>query len=483
MLLWQRTPVRRIDTAEPQAVLTQLSGRTDMDAFTAFIDVGALFKGRNNQEVAEAMLAFQLGRKGRFHAILFWDDATNALALLSQGTQGSVVTPVSGSSPQDIQSACEKVGRKPQEVFCYYDERHTTGADLEYPADSKAFVTTGIQTKKDSLFQGVARMRGLMNGTQSVEIVLHRNEEELMQRAFGDQKALDINDVIFFADIVQAENELQENYDATHQSLLAHARQWIRQQVLDADSEAKAQRLSRMGFEIMETGTADDPFLDYGPIAAAESAEQALGRYADWLVRRLRAVGDRSMGRSLDGLQSELQKIIHDQVAKRCLPAQVPGKVDVAERPLLGQEMMQEVSHQQERHREQEREQEQEQEHFFPSGRVSPFVSHPWTVDLFSPSFQLESRETQTHPEVTSLRSVVKDRLKQPDVASMIDSNILVTGNFVHTLGGGKGRSVSSGAERGSPCSDRGGKGTNVGCAVIYGGRSLFRALPRQTES
>lgn len=435
-LLLQHTPVVKVDSEEPAAVLHSLLGKTkSADEVTAFIDVGALFKGRSNQEVAVGMASVLFQRKDGYQGVLFWNDMTNTLTLLTYRGSTWATTAVAGSSPQEIAAACRKASIDPKKVFTYYDERHTIGADLEYEVERKAFVTASMLTPKDPLLQGAMRMRRLLTGDHREVLVLHRDEYGMVQQVFhlSEEEPLDVHHVVLQASKEQAKKELRDNYDATRQMILATARKWVRSQVLDAATEKEAQKLSVVMRDLMETGSSQDPFVDFGAIAIDQSTETVLYRYADWVLQQMKqsAAKNRTSFVGIDQLSENLAAIIKAQVGKGCLPDVVPGSGNSAAGP-MGQEMVQEVSLQQ--HQQKELSQEQERETFSVPGKAGAATPHPWNVNIFDRHFFLEGAESRHRPSIVPFQAMLKDLGCGGEVSAIVDQRILVTGNFLHTL-------------------------------------------------
>jgi len=93
--------------------------------YRAIIDVGALFKGVSNEEVAQVLATHfrSLGAKSHVRKVLYFNGEDELCALSVDGRRDVIGT-------THNERIIEKTGCSPRELFTYYDQRHTTGTDI-----------------------------------------------------------------------------------------------------------------------------------------------------------------------------------------------------------------------------------------------------------------------------------------------------------------------------------------------------------------
>lgn len=129
--------------------------------YNGFINTGALFTGISNVAVGEALLAaLDLPIKG----VVVYKD--NLPVVLERGNP--------------VPLPYDKSTLKPEELYIYYDEWHTTGSDFRLPADAKLLQSVGKATRSRDLFQGYWRAREVDKG-QQVEFFLPDKVERYLR--------------------------------------------------------------------------------------------------------------------------------------------------------------------------------------------------------------------------------------------------------------------------------------------------------------
>ncbi|MDP3560296.1 MAG: DUF3638 domain-containing protein, partial [Legionellaceae bacterium] len=139
----------------------------------AIIDINASFKGVENVLVAQSIATYIYQNKEKFNKpkdikyVLFFNEKDELSALRVQDKVEAQIPVVIGSSDPETISA--RLGCKPSERFTYYDQAHTVGTDIQQSAQAKALV---LADEEVTLPQGAMRMRGLLEGNQSIDIVV-----------------------------------------------------------------------------------------------------------------------------------------------------------------------------------------------------------------------------------------------------------------------------------------------------------------------
>lgn len=132
--------------------------------YHALIDTGALITGLNNQQAAEALLALGLAR---FDGVVFFSQADVPMVLHRKHAR---VVPFA------------QCGLLPHRRFTFYDQVHTTGADIMHPLGAAAVQTLGKDMTFRDLAQGAYRMRGLGKGQRVCLYVIPEVQALIMRQ-------------------------------------------------------------------------------------------------------------------------------------------------------------------------------------------------------------------------------------------------------------------------------------------------------------
>jgi len=169
------TTVQRIETFTKLDALLDAMCRDfdDLSGFSAFVDVGALFKDFKNSQVALA-----LAKKFKRRVILYYDERSNQLSFLEYDSKknNEIYMALEGSETNYLNSA---TGSLVKDRFTYYDQRHITGSDILQPPTARAFLTIGPKVLLRDILQGVMRMRQFQSG-QSIHFVTTSAVENLL---------------------------------------------------------------------------------------------------------------------------------------------------------------------------------------------------------------------------------------------------------------------------------------------------------------
>lgn len=196
----------------------------ERNRFHAFIDIGAHFKGHSNADVAASFLDyFSELKQSPIEGILYYDDATNQLACLKKGRNEPILI---GST--DAKTIFAKTGLKKNQLFTYYDQFHTRGANIIQDPRAKAFYTIGDQTVLNDELQGDMRMRGLLE-EQEVEgiisqdlipLIAHRIETPIVEKPSIEQ-------ILLFGEVNGLIRDREDNLKSFLVKLTAAARKHV----------------------------------------------------------------------------------------------------------------------------------------------------------------------------------------------------------------------------------------------------------------
>ncbi|KAJ5067919.1 vacuolar protein sorting-associated protein [Anaeramoeba ignava] len=157
--------------------------------FQTFIDVGAYFKGFTNTEIAKEMMIFFSKHKKekekeeketetkteiKIKGILFFDEK-DFLSIIKENEEENdfnlkfQVIKIGRSDPKTIQTITQL---NQEEIFTFYDQSHTIGADIQQPLFCEALLSISEKTQTVQLLQGAMRMRKLNYGTQKISFII-----------------------------------------------------------------------------------------------------------------------------------------------------------------------------------------------------------------------------------------------------------------------------------------------------------------------
>lgn len=135
----------------------------------AHIDLGALFTGIENIKVAEEMLK---KLPAEIRGVVYIDTHDNIM-VLEKGNK-------------KLFSIYEcKI--PPEQLFTYYDQRHTTGTDIKQSPLAQASVSIGKESTLRDVLQSVWRMRGLA-ASQKVNFLVPPDTQQLLRKALNLEK-------------------------------------------------------------------------------------------------------------------------------------------------------------------------------------------------------------------------------------------------------------------------------------------------------
>ncbi len=196
----------------PEHMLTflqQSQSIEEKNQYKAFIDIGAHFKGRSNRKNAESFLRYFSDLEGScIEGVLYYDDTKNALACLKKREKKPLII---GST--DGKTIYALTSLKPNQLFTFYDQFHTVGANIIQTPEAKAYYTIGDQTILRDLLQGAMRMRGLLDAEQTIEGVIPDNLIPLISLRTEQQidQIPSIEQILLFSEVTGLVKDQEEN--------------------------------------------------------------------------------------------------------------------------------------------------------------------------------------------------------------------------------------------------------------------------------
>ena len=188
-----------VDALKPSATLDKTLNIIEKNPrIHAVMDVGALYKGLSNEEVAMKMRE-KFEEHADNQAILFFDEKEGLFKVMDVAS-GCI------ENPSELQI-------DPEKSLSFYDQSRCFGSDLKQAVDAVGLLLTGKDTTKASAGQGAGRMRGL-KGQQSVEIAY---QKEIKEKIF--KKDPHIRDLLVYWIVNQVDKEANQNYQSQLQQM------------------------------------------------------------------------------------------------------------------------------------------------------------------------------------------------------------------------------------------------------------------------
>lgn len=163
-IIWKNSQVvHNLSSGEFNEIMKELKEIHQDGSYHAFIDVGAVFAGIGNQEVATALLATL---PKNIQGVLFFKD--NLPHVLERDKKDPI--PLSQCHLSE------------QKLYNYYDQWHTTGTDFKIAG--KSLLSIGKNTKMRDLEQGYMRDRDAASGKR-VEFLVIPEAQKFIQKELG----------------------------------------------------------------------------------------------------------------------------------------------------------------------------------------------------------------------------------------------------------------------------------------------------------
>lgn len=164
------------DFMNPRDAINKLLSKSSESPLRSIIDVCALFKGVNNLRVAHLIGEYLLTHSSQFSIpepiqyILYFNEQDELSAIPVRAPIHLEQSIIIGSS--DERAINDRLDCLAAARFTYYDQAHTVGTDITQTQQAKALVMIDHDTPISSFLQGAMRMRGLLDGKQSIDIIV-----------------------------------------------------------------------------------------------------------------------------------------------------------------------------------------------------------------------------------------------------------------------------------------------------------------------
>ncbi len=418
-LLRKGTPVRKCQDASHLGIIQSLFNEpSKIDTLRAFIDIGALFHGVANEEIARLIAAEIRQQKGNQMTHILYFNADNILCALPIKDNAKPI--VIGSSDPEVINA--KTGSTPAQRFTYFDQHHTTGTDILQMPNALAYATIDSHTLARDFWQGVMRMRGL-NSTQTIEVLLPPSVTETEDF----NKVWNINDVTGFV----LNNQFNKLAELHYQGAVQNMRDIIRQHFLNMiyfqkSPEDKVELYKKFNEFFLTCGVLD-PFEQFGDIEKPELTSKAfeglITHYLDtW--KRILGGSPKPMTPSADQ-ELNIRKSLKD-VADRAIAC---CKETVKARGQYTAGATVEVQKEKEKEKEKEKMKELLQITSLSEAHLKAIHYKPWGISHMSRLKHAMNSSVQ----VTTLNKMLESTDPKANLPFKFDENILVSENFMNS--------------------------------------------------
>ena len=233
----------------------------------SMIDVGALYKGLSNKEVADKMKEKCIGTD--IQAIMFFDEKEGLFKVMDV-VSGHVMDPA-------------EMQVDPEHCQTFYDQSRCFGSDIKQAVDNIAVLLAGKGTTKATAGQGAGRNRQL-DQEQSVEVVY---QKELEKEIFSGEKK-DIRNLLVYWIVNQVDLEATKNYQSQQQQMDNEIQSRLYDKMLglslenpladvpeEPDVESAIRLFDKVQNEFYQTESCD-PWDMYGPIPEDKDPKECL---------------------------------------------------------------------------------------------------------------------------------------------------------------------------------------------------------------
>jgi hypothetical protein len=309
----KKPAIHGIDYQNKSQFIKELFDRYDADAnLRAVIDINASFKGIGNLEVAQEIAVYIRDHAKQFELpepvkyVLFFNDKNELSALSVESNEVIRI----GSSDPDVINA--RLNCQPSARFTYFDQSHTVGADIKQEAKCKALVLIDKNTHFQNFLQGSMRMRELLEGDQSIDLVVPSSlaEKSLTELASmmvaSEQKQLKL-----------------DNFNATRSRMANLVRNEFMNQILaiagpDAiERKRELLELAKSHFIEMDTTSF---FERFGGIYQTKNTKEILEHYQQQLVDDWLRLLNESGSTPTQAEKAELTSKLEALVVAACAP-------------------------------------------------------------------------------------------------------------------------------------------------------------------
>jgi hypothetical protein len=323
--------IRGIDFTNTNDFIASLfNSYESKDTVRAVIDISASFKGIENLHVAKEIGAYIHANSHKFSSekslkyVLFFNEHNELSALRVQEHMAQQTSIVLGSSDPLVINKI--LGCEPEDRFTYYDQAHTLGTDIKQSPHCKAIALIDQNTQMQHFLQGNLRMRDLIEGNQSIDLVVPSTlakkplKELAAQMMFNEQQQLQ-----------------RDNYEATRSKLSNLIRNDLMNRLLQMKGDnlaAKKDFLATVREYFVEIQSLD-LFALYGDVIKEQPTEKILKGFAENLMSRWEDLLQKAKiqvgPNEREQLQKEMDAIVQGALKKDfCAPTQMAKDISQA---------------------------------------------------------------------------------------------------------------------------------------------------------
>lgn len=298
-------------------------------SYHAFIDVGALFNGISNQEVAKEFLA---NLPVNIQGVLFFKD--NLPYVLQKDNK---LIPYS------------QCGLGKEQLYIFYDQWHTTGTD--FPIAGKSLLSIGKNTKMRDLEQGYMRDREAARGPR-VEFILGPEAQKFIQKQqnLGEQK-IGTNEILRCSQINQ-DSELKDqlitaSFDRMKECINQHLHQvLLHPSITPSDVYQKREEILKLIGEAAK----DAPYEQFGKYQEVIDRKEEPEKYKEYFENII----DQMIKKAFSGLCNDatgfkmvdevtLKKELWNCIDLKLMPEKISSAVQNSPEQLVEQQSQQET--------------------------------------------------------------------------------------------------------------------------------------------
>ena len=406
-------------------------------AFNSFIDIGAHFKGRTNNQVAKEFYDyFKQEKDSPIKGVLYYDDVRNTLAFIGAGHEDMPVF-LPDTSPQTIRSV---TGLKPEQLFTYYDQRHTTGSDIPQAPNAKACVTIGETTTLRDILQGILRMRQFFQD-QTIEFIIPEEMKKLIESRIGPLEKITAQDIILFGELNSLLQEKEDNKRACLQKMSNCVRSVIMDKLLQIEYPDKKLDLYIKARSLFIRDTVLNLYALYADKPENVPSEKIIEGYKQSLLAIVNSLSSTLF--TAEERKNILEAL--DQIKKTSLPTIEPMLAGKSQYKIPQDTTVENVQ-EEKSVKETKSEQEQEsQNELFAQGeihlgqKISEY--YPWDLSSTDSFKKTISKITMPSPfgnelALHKLNDVLKSNPETILYSHCFDDHIIATSNFLKTMEG-----------------------------------------------
>lgn len=383
---------------------------------SALIDVGALFKGISNVEIAAGLGETLKRVNPDIRHILYFD---NQNRLCAYSVNGKNSLEIGSTDPEVITKLlnCEL-----RNCFTFFDQLRTRGTDIRQPLGAIGMMTLGPDTTEVDLRQAAMRMRDLP-GSQTVECILppvvYNAYPKITKEGWNAKKVIEL------AISSSLKKTPEDHFRAGVQKMNELIRHKFKLLLFASDEKAELFKKFRLAFvsEIM-----DDPFTLFSGVEQTTNVEK-------YLISLARDKFEKFEG-LLKGAKTKLSEIEMRKIKESLLNlANDTALICLKEIKISKQPRESEVTIQAETKQQQRKEQlaNVESQETVEPGNLQDKVIHQkkWNINLIGFKVDEGKDYYDTNPEIYSLSKILHEQ--DPNIQFNFDNSIRVSENFAKT--------------------------------------------------